>query len=375
MRVEPQNIVERCFAILVLIFALIVFSSFVSSITGLMTQLRGMHEDSTKQVWLLRRYLRERGVSKVLSVRIQQFVEHASMESKAHGVPESKVQLLQLLSVQMNNELKCALVMPHMSQHPLFEHMIATSNIMLQRLCQRTLTRLHIAQHDSLFYQGEPSTQMYFVVCGDYRYCTQGPRGEESISRQMSGTSSRHYATVSKEDWISEPTLWASAWLHVGHLQAVASGEVISIDSASFGDVMSSHLGSWTAAAKYAELYVLRLNQRAPEALSDISVGMVERDALELIVLRLALEHSESGHELFTTTRARRASGRSNRSSRTSRMPKISKIVMTLPSIPSVSRSSARVSTLAPASGTRFDNFHSEFTEEGSAFDRHATPE
>eukprot|EP00438_Fugacium_kawagutii_P026712 Skav219970 [mRNA] locus=scaffold2879:389420:443892:+ [translate_table: standard] len=51
--VHPQNLVERTFAILVLIFGLVLFSSFVSSITASMTQLRNMQDSlRTSKTWL-----------------------------------------------------------------------------------------------------------------------------------------------------------------------------------------------------------------------------------------------------------------------------------------------------------------------------------
>merc|ERR1719235_1979343 len=48
MHVQPQNMSERCFAIGVVIFALLGFSWIVGSITGSLSQLRGMQEETSK---------------------------------------------------------------------------------------------------------------------------------------------------------------------------------------------------------------------------------------------------------------------------------------------------------------------------------------
>merc|ERR1719433_1246222 len=83
MHVQPQNAIERTFTIGVVIFALVGFSYLVGSITNSLTQLRSMSEDSHKQFWMLRRYLKHNRVSTALSVRIQRYLEHAWQRQKA----------------------------------------------------------------------------------------------------------------------------------------------------------------------------------------------------------------------------------------------------------------------------------------------------
>merc|ERR1719491_32015 len=45
MEVVPENTVERVFCVMVLVFAMVTFSSFISSITNAMTQLRNLNSD------------------------------------------------------------------------------------------------------------------------------------------------------------------------------------------------------------------------------------------------------------------------------------------------------------------------------------------
>merc|ERR1712227_273780 len=54
MDVQPVSLEERMFTILVVTFGLVYFSSFISSITASMQQLRLMTEEYGKQYWLLR---------------------------------------------------------------------------------------------------------------------------------------------------------------------------------------------------------------------------------------------------------------------------------------------------------------------------------
>merc|ERR1719313_3114194 len=66
MEVYPHNAAERAFSVVVLLFALIFFSSYLSSITMAMTALRNLNAHSTQQMTLLRRFLNERQISRDL---------------------------------------------------------------------------------------------------------------------------------------------------------------------------------------------------------------------------------------------------------------------------------------------------------------------
>merc|ERR1719506_1788119 len=76
MEVFPQNTAERLFSVVVLMFALVAFSSFVGSISTSMTALRNMNADVNKQFWLLRRYLKQQGVTKLVGKRILKYLEY-----------------------------------------------------------------------------------------------------------------------------------------------------------------------------------------------------------------------------------------------------------------------------------------------------------
>merc|ERR1719181_2010605 len=76
MEVYPENARERTFAIVVLVFALVTFSSFVSSITNAMTHLRNMNSEFEKQLLVFQRYLRYHRISTPLAVRMRRHLEH-----------------------------------------------------------------------------------------------------------------------------------------------------------------------------------------------------------------------------------------------------------------------------------------------------------
>merc|ERR1719436_424296 len=59
MDVYATNVPERLFSIVILFWALVALSSIIGSVSASMTALRNMSADENKQMWMLRRYLRQ----------------------------------------------------------------------------------------------------------------------------------------------------------------------------------------------------------------------------------------------------------------------------------------------------------------------------
>merc|ERR1719313_748649 len=70
MDIYATNIGERAFSVVILYIALVALSSFIGSISASVTQLRSMTADESKATWVLRRYLKQKKISKNLTQRI-----------------------------------------------------------------------------------------------------------------------------------------------------------------------------------------------------------------------------------------------------------------------------------------------------------------
>merc|ERR1711920_825607 len=76
MEVRAHNTFEQIYSVVILIFAMVSFSSFLGSLTTMMTQLRNLHQDERKHFWTLRQYLKEAGIHKETSARITLYLEY-----------------------------------------------------------------------------------------------------------------------------------------------------------------------------------------------------------------------------------------------------------------------------------------------------------
>jgi len=272
MHVQPQNVPERLFTIVVVVFALVGFSYMVGSITGSLAQIRSMHEDAAKQFWNVRRYLRQNRVPTALSLRIQRNLEHAWQKQKLH-MSVSKITMFSLLSEQLRNELYLSLSVPVLSAHPLFSHLKEHSSITLNRLATTAISRKFLARHDFLFLPGEDATHMYFAEQGRLEYVRVDAQGKERTEHVAKG-----------EDWISEAVLWTPAWVHLGVLNAETECDVLQIDAGKFSGVVRINPEVHRLVSAYAGHFVAWINSQRAEDLSDITQGEAMVDTLKSFI-------------------------------------------------------------------------------------------
>lgn len=260
MSVQPQNIYERMFAICVLVFGLVLFSSFISSITASMTQLRNMSEDKSKQFWLLRRYLRQRGIDKQLTFRILRYVEYAIKE-KTVQVSEAKVWSLGLLSHQLREELQYEVSFKCLMSHPFFERSREVSSMSTFQLAEQALSVEMLASRDTLFNPGTAATHMFIVAYGQLKYLKMDELflADDSV-----------HPKLAKDDWACEQALWTK-WTHLGCLRAISEVRLVAIDVKKFEDVINKDPVAWDLARAYCEKFVAWLNDTPRGSLTDVA--------------------------------------------------------------------------------------------------------
>jgi len=282
MEIRPYNFGERLFSIIVLIMAMVTFSSFVSTLTASITRLSDIRKNELRQFWLLRRYLRDLKISRQLALRVQRYVEY-SFARQQSTVQESDVKLLMLLSEPLREELKVEIFGPCLCIHPLFEEIQDSV-----RGFSKAMQALNIAHGDIVFSYGEESMEMYFVTRGQLQY----ERGKEvellsseqedpeqnsfdpldvSIDRQVTPDAdvTSEVETLSRGEWLCEPPLWTN-WHHRGFLTAQSDCTLVAVDSSQFSVVIRSSAPNWGFVRRYATNYVELLNNLKPATCSDV---------------------------------------------------------------------------------------------------------
>jgi len=263
MEVFPCNTTERAFAVCVLLFALLVLSSFLSSITASVTQLRQLNWKHHRQVILLRTFLRRRRISTSLSLRIMSFVEW-KQRNDSRQVRDSDVSLLGCLSDQLRAEMTRELCEPTLLKHPFLFMYSGQSSVAWGRVCTQAVRRLSLAVGDVVFDAGVDADSMYLVLVGRMGYALQ----RVSMAHVAH---SRDDCIMSAGEWCSEVALF-TAWVHVGTLCAVKNSEVLAVDAHRFLEVTVKDQKVVEATARYGSSFLQMLNAQAEDGeLTDLA--------------------------------------------------------------------------------------------------------
>jgi hypothetical protein len=270
MEVFPHNSLERAFAVVILLFALIFFSSFLSSITAAMTQLRKLNNATNQQFSLLRRFLKERQIPQELSIRIRRYLEHRVQAQKAR-VQEHDIGMLVLLSEPLYKELQERTHKPILCNHPFFDHYCAVSPDAMRELCHSAISAMSLSEGDVLFSVGAKCERMIFVSEGKLVY-------------SWVDSSSQNAAFLEEGSWCSEACLWAD-WVHRGNMHAAELSQLIAIDAAKFISTTKKQTNVIQSTARYSQQFVKALNKQLPAGacINDLSIprGEIEEMCTE----------------------------------------------------------------------------------------------
>mmetsp|Transcript_36630 Transcript_36630/g.84460 ORF Transcript_36630/g.84460 Transcript_36630/m.84460 type:complete len:684 (+) Transcript_36630:30-2081(+) len=269
MDVHPQNVAERCFAIMVLIAGLVLFSSFISSITGSMSQLRNMQADRSKQFWLLRRYLKQQKVPMDLCFRVLRYVEYATSTSHDR-VPEGRITILSALTEQLRNELTFFTHYRNLKTHPVFNQIAGANQAILNRMSGHSLSSIELAAGDPLFSLVDAARHMFFLQGGVVRYSLQDTAKRDMAKRRTvteliaEDVDPNSTAVLTKDDYLCEVVMW-STWSHVGVAKAIAEASVIRVEVTTFCELVQKDPELRELLTLYAHRFVEHLSSSGPE--------------------------------------------------------------------------------------------------------------
>lgn len=246
--ITPKNGSERLFTVVVFVFAFIMASVFVSSLTSSMTQLKQMSSHQAQQLSILRRYLRQHRISSKLGLRVQRSAVSA-LEERQRFMPEENVQLLRLVSEPLCVAIDTQIYTPLLSVHPFFKAYVTHVPQVMRKVCHSATSFMMVSCGDVIFSAGEspPHPKMYFVVHGSLTY------------HPFDGfTSSMHELT--NGDWVAEATLWTE-WIHHGLLKAKTECRLCVLEAKKFQNIVIQFEHSDFNPKSYASEFIRNLNE------------------------------------------------------------------------------------------------------------------
>jgi len=268
---QPRTNYERLYCISVCLFALVAFSMFVSSVTSQIIRLINLQVSMQKKMSMLKAYLHQHAIPASLSVRVHRNIAYA-LGSNNKQIQAHDVELLDLLSERLREELDMQLVTLKLQMHPFFKVLCRRNRHIMNKICAKAAKEQILSQDDMLFAAGDKAHSMYFVASGTFTYCLWNQKNQDVVSSSL-----REVQQVEGESWIAEPVLWTT-WVHMGDLCAESACDVVALSGNSIRQLVTEHAGMWFPKL-YAQAFVIVLNGCAEKEayrplMSDLQAGI-----------------------------------------------------------------------------------------------------
>jgi len=238
MEVRARNVAERVYSIIVIMFALVVFSSFVSSLTQSLLHLESIHKEKWRQREYARRYIEENQLSIELASRVYSFLRKQVTASKKR-IHESDIHHFKQMPEILLMSIRCEAYLPELTPHPLMFHIHEHDKGCMASICHAAMTEKHVASEKQLFNPKEESAHMYFQRMGVMEYYFAGNEGQGHEIREQ-----EHFC---------EMTLWLH-WRHQGRAVAIQPCELVALDGYHFRSIIIN-TQVFFSVCEYARLY------------------------------------------------------------------------------------------------------------------------
>jgi len=251
---SPQTFEEVSFAILVLFFALVVFSVFVSSTTSLISRLVNMKSSQRRQIWILKGFLQQNQVPTELRDRVLRYV-HTALGSRKDTHNRSEVELLSLLSRPLQEEVQSTLHLRTLHVHPLFKTLELSGPSLMRRLSTEAFKETSFSHGDMVFSHGDLHDRMGFLEHGVLEYVH---------IRKSGGKALQDSTLLSPGHFFSEAALWTN-WRCRGNMQVDSDCQLLEIHGEAFRRILTQHRVVRRLVQEYAKAFVEALNQVSME--------------------------------------------------------------------------------------------------------------
>lgn len=275
--IAPDNALERFFSVWVILLAMGVFSSFISSITSTVSSLRTARQENFQQQSKLLRFFNERNLSIDLYGQVQEFLgKQGVLEVR---LKESDVSLIQnipeRLKMQLHDEmfastLYCLGMWPTWSQtrdQPFFRN-----------LCHHAMTENVATPTQDAFMSATDCTGAYVLQSGSMRYLAK----QKTSSQIMDMVRQK----IDQGAVLCLPSLWAD-WQHRGRLTAeYGTCYYMKIDAEKFCSIATQYGGPlWQYLQIFGILLIGAVDNRDEQGIMITDLGFEEKE-LDRVVMR-----------------------------------------------------------------------------------------
>jgi len=255
--VFPKQVSERIYSIVILNIGLVVFSSFVSALSELMSRAALEQAESKRRDVEVQKYLEGHRVSALLTVQIDRYRKDSRRRQLRMQVPKADIEGLQLLPEGLAMKLSHEVFRRTMNSHVFFYIVESCHESAAVQFAHSVMQEQTITPGKDIFEKGEVAESAFITIRGTVRYTSDD--FQEDVSEEYT--------------WVSELALWLGGWKRRGQLETRTSVEMHVLGIQAFKEFARELPQIGRAACNFAESAA---HLKVPfSELNDLQGGMV----------------------------------------------------------------------------------------------------
>eukprot|EP00930_Biecheleria_cincta_P038494 TRINITY_DN26433_c0_g1_i1.p1 TRINITY_DN26433_c0_g1~~TRINITY_DN26433_c0_g1_i1.p1 ORF type:complete len:718 (+),score=88.63 TRINITY_DN26433_c0_g1_i1:53-2206(+) len=207
--IAPRNFYERTFAIVIVFYAFLAFSSFLSSMTNAVNELRSIDAEKTKGRATIRKFFCEKKVSTDLWCRITMFCRAKNLHNRI--LKETEISTFMEIPESLRIKLHEELYMPSLQDARFLQGRDDTDKQLMIKICHLAITEERQGPKQDVFVEGVECHHVIAFFRGEAKYWSTSYDGPVCLS------SAFEHGDWNGKRYLCELTLW-TPWHHRGQL-------------------------------------------------------------------------------------------------------------------------------------------------------------
>jgi len=244
MEVTPRSSFERVYNLFTILISLVMFPTFLTSITSNVAAWRKRNTDYIEGRRKLVDFLTENRISLELSIRIQSivFTQYRNVKT-AQRIHEPDIFLFNYLPPSLKEQLHAEIYQPKLIAHPFLKLLADGHGRTFIKICHKAMSQESLKPGEELFTYGKEAEKMHFVDCGSLLYCEGASPPQPHFD-------------VHAGDWLCDQVLWMP-WFYCGQMTAVQPCELASLDGAVFRHIVGERHSLHSLCSRFAARYMV----------------------------------------------------------------------------------------------------------------------
>ncbi|CAD8162285.1 unnamed protein product [Paramecium octaurelia] len=176
--VIPVSSFERMFVVIVAVVSSVVFAYTISSIGNIFSQLNENKKNQRHKMFLIKKFIEERNVNKVLANKVKKFFEYFIQID--HTSDNECVKLIEKLDPTLKTDLKIDIYRKFISNSKLIS--ATFSDLMLNEICQLVQEKQYMPD-EFIVISDQEINELYFVLEGEISLIVELNKQKNKVSQ------------------------------------------------------------------------------------------------------------------------------------------------------------------------------------------------